>query len=155
MDIRTAKSDEADEIASQWVALASGQREYGSHILPDANRSTARDAVLRHIVADELTVAVEDGELLGFVMFTVESGEFAQDTTRGLVRNIYVTPAERNRGVGTALLETAESALLERGAERLTLEVMADNEPARQFYRHHGYTPHRVTLEKSTENDTH
>jgi len=154
MKIRTATTDDADEITSQWLDLAGGQRSYGSHILPEENRSTARDAVLRHIVADELTVATEDGSLLGFVMYTVETGEYEQDTTRGLVRNIYVVPEHRDRGVGTALLEAAESTLNDRGADRIALEVMAENEPARRFYRRHGYTPHRIALEKPTESDT-
>jgi len=154
MKIRTATTDDADEITSQWLDLAGGQRSYGSHILPEENRSTARDAVLRHIVADELTVATEDGSLLGFVMYTVETGEYEQDTTRGLVRNIYVVPEHRDRGVGTALLEAAESTLNDRGADRIALEVMAENEPARRFYRRHGYTPHRIALENPTESDT-
>jgi ribosomal protein S18 acetylase RimI-like enzyme len=154
MKIRTATTDDADEITSQWLDLAAGQRSFGSHILPEENRSTAHDAVLRHVVADELTVATEDGSLLGFVMYTVETGEYEQDTTRGLVRNIYVVPEHRNRGVGTALLEAAESTLSDRGVDRVGLEAMAENEPARRFYRRHGYTPHRIAFEKSTESDT-
>lgn len=154
MEIRTTTGDEADEIASLWVDLASGQQSYGSHILAEENRSIAREDVLKHIVAAELLVAVDDETLLGFVMFAVETGEYAQETIRGILRNIYVVPEHRNQGVGTALLEAAESRLIDRGVDCLTLEVMADNDAARRFYRRHGYDPHRIGLEKSTENDT-
>lgn len=154
MEISPATTDRADDLTALWVDLADGQRSFGSHILPEENRSLARDAVLRHVVADELLVATEGDRLLGFVMFTIESGEYAQDGTRGVIRNIYVRPEDRSQGVGTALLEAAEDALLDRGADWLSLEVMADNERARRFYRRHGYAPHRVTLEKSSESDT-
>ena len=154
MEISLASTGQVDEITSLWVDLVDSQRIHGSHILPEENRATARDAVLRHTVADELLVAVAEGSTLGFVMFTVESGEYHQDRTRGLIRNIYVRPDDRNRGIGTALLEAAESHLADRDADTVALEVMADNEPARRFYRRHGYEPHRVSLEKPTESDT-
>jgi ribosomal protein S18 acetylase RimI-like enzyme len=154
MEITLASTGQVDEITSLWVDLADSQRAHGSHILPDENRATARDAVLRHSVADELLVAVDEGAVLGFVMFTVESGEYQQDRTRGLIRNIYVRPEDRGQGIGTALLEAAESHLADRDADTVGLEVMADNEAARRFYRRHGYEPHRVSLEKPTESDT-
>jgi ribosomal protein S18 acetylase RimI-like enzyme len=154
MEITLASTGQVDQITSLWVDLANGQRVHGSHILPDENRATARDAVLRHTVADELLVAVDDDTVLGFVMFSVEAGEYQQDQTRGLIRNIYVRPDDRNRGVGTALLEAAETRLVERDADTVGLEVMAENEAARRFYRRRGYEPHRVTLEKPTESDT-
>lgn len=154
MEIRTATNDDADTVTDLWLDLAGGQRSYGSHILAEENRSTAREAVFKHVVADELTVAIEDDEILGFVMFAVESSDYAQDTSRGLVRNIYVAPDHRRQGIGTALLKDAERRLRDRGVDRLALEVMAENESARRFYQRHGYTPHRISLEKPTENDT-
>ncbi|WP_372480726.1 GNAT family N-acetyltransferase [Halomicrobium sp. HM KBTZ05] len=154
MEITLASTGQVDDVTELWIELARGQRTHGSHILPEENRSTARDAVLRHTVADELAVAVVDRTVVGFVMFTVETGEYRQDRTRGLIRNIYVRPDDRNEGIGTALLEAAESELADRDADRVTLEAMADNDAARRFYRRHGYEPHRVAFEKSTESDT-
>jgi len=154
MEIQAASTDQAGAITDQWVDLATDQRAYGAHILPEQNRATIRDAVLKHIIADELLVAVEGGSILGFVMFTVETGEYEQDVRRGLVRNIYVAEPHRGAGVGSQLLEAAESRLADRGVDVVSLDVMATNDAARRFYRRHGYTPHRIGLEKPTENDT-
>ena len=93
--------------------------------------------------------------LVGFVMFGPETGDFEQEVVRGVVENIYVDPAFRGRGVGGELLAAAEERLFEDGADRVSLEVLADNEDARRFYARHGYAPHRVELEKDGENDTH
>jgi ribosomal protein S18 acetylase RimI-like enzyme len=84
-------------------------------------------------------------------MFDLESGAYEQDDTRGVIHNLYVRPGHRDEGVGAALLDAAEEALTDSGADVVTLEAMADNEAAKRFYRRHGYDTHRVTLEKRTE----
>jgi len=152
--IETPATEESDEIATLWVRLAEGQVRYGSHLEPEANRQQIREAIVRHIVSDTLLVARAD-DIVGFVMFTVENGGYDQRVTRGVVENLYVEPPLRNEGIGAALLERAEQRLVELGADRVALEVMADNRDARRFYRDQGYDPHRVELEKSVESDTH
>ncbi|SFS05807.1 Acetyltransferase, GNAT family [Halomicrobium zhouii] len=154
MEITTGTVDDVDAVVDQWVSLARGQREYDSHIAPERNRATVREATLRRIVADELLVAREDGELAGFVMFTVESGQYEQDVQRGVVQNLYVAPPYRRQGIGTRLLAATEERFADSGVDRVALNVMAANEDARRFYRRHGYEPHRVELEKPVESDT-
>ena len=153
-EIRLATLDDADTLVDQWVALAANQRAYASHIYADANRTRIRESVVRHIVSDGLLVAVVD-DIVGFVMFTTENGSYEQDTRRGVVENLYVTRSQRGNGIGSALLAEAEQRLVDRGVEAVGLEVMAANEDARRFYDDHGYTPHRVELEKPVESDTH
>lgn len=155
MEIEAPDTTLADEIAELWVALATDQRDYGSHLLPEANRTRIREAVVRHIVTNSLLVARVDGELAGMVMFSVESGSYEQDVRRGIVENLFVVPAHRREAVGTELLEAAEAALAERGADVVALEAMAANESARAFYAELGYEPHRVEFEKALESDTH
>ncbi len=152
--IETPATEESDRLAALWVRLAEGQESYGSHLEPEGNRQQIRESIVRHIVSNTLLVARQD-DIVGFVMFTVESGGYDQRVTRGVVENLYVEPALRNEGVGKALLERAETRLAELGADRVALEVMADNENAQRFYHEQGYDPHRVELEKPVESDTH
>jgi ribosomal protein S18 acetylase RimI-like enzyme len=152
--ISTAQSDESEALASLWVRLAEDQQAYGSHLLPGENRQHIRETVVRHIVSNTLLVARDEG-IVGFVMFTMETAGYRQDTVRGIIENIYVEPEYRNGGLGERLVGAAEDALVQRGAEAITLEVMADNEDARRFYRRQGYEPHRVEVEKSVQSDTH
>lgn len=147
-------ADAAGTVTDLWVELAAGQREHGSHILAETNRARIRERILRHAVNDTLLVAREDG-VVGFVTVEHESGTYAQDDTRGVVTNLYVRPEYRGEGVGSALLGAAEDRLRELGVDTVALEVMADNEAARRFYRRAGYEPHRVELEKPVESDTH
>jgi ribosomal protein S18 acetylase RimI-like enzyme len=143
-----------EELAELWVTLAIGQREHGSHLYGPANRDRITESISRHVAMSELHVARADDAIVGFVMYTIEGTTFEQSATRGLVQNIFVDPAYRREGVGSRLLSAAEDALEADGADVVGLEVMADNDDARAFYRDHGYDPHRVTLEKPIENDT-
>ncbi|WP_248925564.1 GNAT family N-acetyltransferase [Paenibacillus hamazuiensis] len=53
--------------------------------------------------------------------------------------NIAAHPDFRRRGVGTFILHHLASWALKRGAERLYLQVMADNAPAVSLYEKSGY----------------
>jgi len=154
VDVTTATTADVDAVVDLWVDLAAGQQSHGSHLLAEANRSAIREAVVRRVVTDDVLLARADRDVVGFAMLTVETGRYEQDVTRGLVENIYVRPAYRGRGIGSSLLDAAEAALTEAGVDVVALDVLADNDEARQFYRANGYEPHRVELEKRTENDT-
>nr|WP_117595331.1 GNAT family N-acetyltransferase [Haloprofundus halophilus] len=143
---------EAGRIADLWVALADGQREFGSHLRAEENREQIYDAITRHIIVGGLLVA-RDSDIVGFVMFEPEVDGYEQDISRGTIQNVYVDPEYRNDGVGSALLDAAESALAGAGADVIRLEAMAGNDAARRLYERRGYRLHRVELEKRVEND--
>lgn len=142
---------EVDALVDLWAALAVDQRTHDSHLLPDANRPAIRDALARHAVTGGVQVARHDGEIVGFVTFGTEAGAYEQDVSRGVVRNVFVRPAYRGQGIGSRLMDVAESALESVGATVVSLEAMAANDRARAFYRARGYEPHRVQFEKRLE----
>jgi ribosomal protein S18 acetylase RimI-like enzyme len=156
MEIEASTMATVDELAGLWVALARDQRAYGSHLKPEANRESVREGLARGIVTGGVLVArAEDGTIAGFVQFSPESEAYAQDVTRGVIENLYVRLGYRGAGIGSELLEAAEEQLFDADADRVRLEVLAANDDARRFYAQHGYTPHRVELEKAPENDNH
>lgn len=155
MRIERPDTGVAGDVADLWVALAREQRPFGSHLRAERNRPVIREALVRHIIADGLLVARTEGDLVGFVMYGPESERYEQDVSRGIVRNLVVSPGHRNEGIGAALLAAAETALAEAGFEVVALSALAGNEAARRFYTRQGYREHRVELEKPLESDTH
>ena len=155
IEVERPPTEVADAVTDLWVDLVADQRRYGSHLLAEPNRERVREAALRGIVTDSLLVASVDGDAgadpVGFVTFSVESGVYEQDVTRGLVENVYVVPEHRGEGVGSALLAAAEDRLRERGCSVFYLEALADNEAAKRFYREAGYSPHRIQFERSAD----
>ena len=151
--VERAVSDEVDILADLWVDLAADQRQHGSHLRADANRPPIRETMLQHVVSGTVLVARRGDDAVGFVTFGPESGRYQQNARRGIIHNIYVRPADRGVGIGSALLERAESVLDSMGVDAIALESMADNDAAKAFYRHHGYLAHRIELEKPINDD--
>jgi GNAT superfamily N-acetyltransferase len=74
------------------------------------------------------------GYLLAVPVFSLEHGG-----TMAEIDEFFVTPGFRRRGIGAALLLTAESVLRESGVRRLQLQLGAGNAHARRFYGARGY----------------
>ena len=157
--VEPATPDDLDHLADCWVSLAREQRDHGSHIRSEANRTTIRTILAGHLSTDGLLVARLNGEIVGFASFSVERGSFALDASRGLLSNLWVDPDHRNREIGAALLAAVERRLTDRGVEVCKLETMVGNEAARRFYRRHGYERSRIVMERrlndGRKNDTH
>lgn len=91
-----------------------------------------REAVRREAVG--YFVAEVGDEIVGYV-----SGGRSDDPDVATLAAIYVDPDDWGRGIGTALLERFHDFCRRRGYDRVRLRVLAANDRARSFYRHHGY----------------
>lgn len=77
----------------------------------------------------------DDDNGVGFVVAGPEEG--ANDTFH--LTRVYVRPDSWGQGIGQKLLAWAENRVRDRGAGRLTLGVMAENDRAVAFYEAAGY----------------
>lgn len=57
-----------------------------------------------------------------------------------LLDELYIVPARRGRGIGTALLKAAEAQCRQYGGELLEINVDGEDADARRFYERHGYS---------------
>lgn len=180
--IEPAVMGDVDAIVDAWVSLAESQRAHGSDLLGEGNRDAIRDAVGTHVLSGTLLVARDaptgageagtaDGEspaeerdsegannpdVVGFVMFGPAPGRFERDSSRAVVRNLWVREDHRGAGIGADLLARAERDLAASGFDVVVLEAMAENAAARSFYEREGYEQQRVEYAKElTESDTH
>lgn len=62
---------------------------------------------------------------------------------------IYVDPAHRRRGIGSALMQQAEDWARSQGYPRIGLQVFTTNQPALQLYQKLGYQPHSISMIKT------
>lgn len=77
-------------------------------------------------------VAVEDGEVLGYVGTQTVIDESD-------MMNIAVLPCCRRQGIAEKLIAVLTSALVERGSKSLSLEVRVSNAPAIALYEKLGF----------------
>lgn len=102
-------------------------------------------------VAIDKKLAVRDGLFFlanvdGAVVGTVLAG---YDGHRGWLYSVAVHPAQRKKGLGTALVRFAEQALIERGCMKINLQIVSGNEDVAAFYESLGYAiEKRVSMGK-------
>lgn len=154
--IRTATPADIEAILSLWIELVREQQAFGTRIKAVENRTVAKKWTADLIARDRILVADLAEAIVGFVSFEIEHDRFERTVTTGVIHNLVVEEEHRNAGIGSQLLQRAESHLGADGADRIRLEAMADNSKATRFYHDHGYRTHRITLAKSVEQiDTH
>ncbi|UZK65782.1 GNAT family N-acetyltransferase [Sphingomonas sp. M1-B02] len=105
-----------------------------------ADKVVATEALLHEAMfgddrpAAEAVMAEIDGAPVGMALFFHNFSTWTG--WRGLyLEDLYVTPAARGAGVGTALLRHLAGIALDRGCTRFEWAVLDWNEPAIQFYR--------------------
>jgi ribosomal protein S18 acetylase RimI-like enzyme len=141
MDLRDATTEDIQDIRE--TARASLSTSYSHALSADLIDGAVESWYDAETVADSLegedavfVVAVEDGEVVGFV----ESRFVERREPVGELDWLHVHPDHRGHGIGDDLLHRAETELLELGAERIEGRVLAANEPGAEFYEREGFT---------------
>ena len=81
----------------------------------------------------------EDGTVVGFISVEV----YHENEDYVYLNDFTVTEEYRNKGIGAALLKTAESYAREINTLNLCLHVEKTNQSAMQFYENSGYAIYR------------
>lgn len=115
-----------------------------------ATEALLGDALFGAHPAAEALIAERDGTAVGMALFFHNFSTWTG--WRGLyLEDLYVTPAGRGAGAGTALLRRLAALAVERGCTRLDWSVLDWNAPALAFYQRLGaepldeWTMHRVS----------
>jgi GNAT superfamily N-acetyltransferase len=126
--LRKGMQDDAAAIAEIWRL---GWRDGHEGFVPDALVDARTEESFRARAAErvgEMTVAVVDGEVAGFVLVVGDE-----------VEQVYVAASHRGTGVADALLREAEREVRAKGHPEAWLAVIAANARARAFYERQGW----------------
>jgi GNAT superfamily N-acetyltransferase len=94
-------------------------------------------------------VAELKNELAGFAYFEYEATLYAELATKvAWLHDIYVDPATRGQGVGTALIAGVRDAARELGADKILLSVAIENAEGHKLFERNGFetTMHEMML---------
>lgn len=140
VQVRPATPDDA-------AAVAKVAEQTWAHDYPDVlNRENLADAAREWYNPDRSREAVHDPAYLLYVGES-EAGDIQafihafDDDDTGVILRVYVSPNVRDEGVGRALVEAVCDALADRGCERITATVLAENDAGAAFYQSLGFRP--------------
>jgi GNAT superfamily N-acetyltransferase len=128
--IREARAQDVALLLELFGELA--EYEHLEHELK-ATEGQLREALFGLRPAAEALIAERDGEALGYALFFPTFSSFLASTGVWL-EDLFVRPADRDEGVGKALLSAVAASVRERGGERLEWAALDWNELALGFY---------------------
>ena len=111
--------------------------------------SLLREALTTPPAGSAVLLASSYDEPLGFVHLET-TPEFFTGEPQGYVANLAVKEMGEGKGVGKALVDTAQAWTRARGMRHLTLYVFAGNARARTFYARLGFEEDSLKLVKKT-----
>ena len=152
--LSVAGVERIDDLEPLWLALHRHHREVAAvPVQADDGLSweLCRANYRRHIEAGDgfLIMADRHGITTGYTMVLLRAGpddtypftdRFAE------VLTLVVSPAERGRGVGSALLDAVDAELAVRGISDQVISVMAGNAAAQRLYERRGFVPGEILL---------
>ena len=103
---------------------------------------------------NEGLVAVADGNVVGMVELWLKrprDPEGARTARLKVDLGLAVAPGWRGRGVGSALMLAAEEWARAHGAERMVLDLDANNSGAQRLYERLGYEVEAIAMDKAIE----
>jgi ribosomal protein S18 acetylase RimI-like enzyme len=130
---------------------ASDEHEAAGRVTADAYRDLVRDPAYLERIADVadragrtiVLVAVEEPAIVGSLTLELERRVNARDQAlppdRAHIRMLGVAPDHQGRGIGTALMRSAEDRARRAGKREITLHTTAPMHAAQAMYRSLGY----------------
>ncbi|WP_435179766.1 GNAT family N-acetyltransferase [Halorussus sp. AFM4] len=137
IEIREAESGDVEGIRN--VALESLRASYADILDEEVVETAVENWYGEESMDAELAeegmlylVAVAGDEVVGFSQNLVAEGD-------GTILWLHVDPDNRDKNVGTTLLNHTLATLSERGVDRIAAEVLAENEAGCTFYEANGF----------------
>jgi len=123
----------------QVAALFDDYRaHYGQLPSPQVTRGWLDDQLAQHRM--RIAAAVDAGQACGFITTTVMPASLMLGTAWS-IRDLYVVPHRRRRGIARALLGHVVDDARAAGANRVSLQTEVSNTPALRLYAAAGFQP--------------
>ena len=136
MELGSARSEDLPQLVAFLGMLFSQESEF----TPDDGKQTrALENILSDPSAGVVYVARAEGRVIAMasLIFTISTAEGGK---AALFEDLFVLPANRGRGVATALVKFVIEEARKQGVLRVTLLTDAHNDRAQSLYRKLGFT---------------
>ena len=152
IQIRKAKWGDLPALVELWVEFMQFHAEIdpGYDLLDDAPERWV-DYIRPKFEDKDWCVLVADcsGDVIGYTVATIQDyPPVFQRTTHGFVQEIAVQAAHRHSGVGSRLVEAAETWLRSKGVPEITVRIDERNPASKALFSSRGFEPWVVVRRK-------
>ncbi|MGC9050217.1 N-acetyltransferase family protein [Pyrobaculum sp.] len=142
--IRPATKEDLDSAVQLVVRLRKLNAEFDPllQVAPDVEQAARKylENALNN-PSSVLVVAVEGSKVVGLLKGDVEDRIFYYPKYAGIIKDFYILPEYRRKGIGKRLMMEGVEQLRKRGAEVIMASFPALNEIAINFYKKMGFRP--------------
>jgi ribosomal protein S18 acetylase RimI-like enzyme len=161
VSIRLGGDDDIERLEPLWLQLHEVHQAADPDLAPWVDPETSwgrRRELYRHCLSspDAFLLLVERGErLIGYVMVAVEpdgarlwSDSWHVGERVAELETIVLLPEERQRGLGTYLLDVVDAELERRGIDDMVIGAVPGNRGAIELYERRGFVLNWVILSR-------
>lgn len=151
ISMRPAVPEDRTRIVDLYLALRDHHRALQPanprYLVP---RSGWERTIDRAMANDEakVIVAEEDGVIVGFMKLAFVEKPWGKSCE---VETLVIDDPRRSLGIGRRLMDEAERIARDSGAAGVRVDVLFENESAREFYERLGYTRTSIRLGKAID----
>ncbi|KUO86871.1 MAG: GNAT family N-acetyltransferase [Thermoproteus sp.] len=142
--IRAALESDVDALADLIARLKRLNGEFDPLLKPAENLLAASKEYVKSKISSPssvVLVAEVDGRAVGVIVGDVEDRRFYEPRMAGIIREFYVLPEFRRKGLGKRMMSEAMDALRRKGAQMIMADFPALNEIAIEFYKKMNFRP--------------
>lgn len=145
--IRDARKTDIDSIFELWVESMKFHEELDPLIFGFISE---KSNVAKRFIGEQfnkkssvILVAEKEDRVIGYLLGEIrERLPFQRLQVTGYIWDIVITSGERNKGIGSLLLEKAFDFFKDRNLDTVMLNVSEKNRNAQRFYERHGFEPY-------------
>ena len=154
LTIRPAEKNDHPALSRMLLQIARLHADMRPEIFKEASRKYGREQLAEMLQNPDTPVLVAadgQGQVLGYAMLQVKTVDDEHPVLRQrrflYMDDLCVDEAARGLGIGKALMDAVQALALERGLEKIELNVWESNQSALQFYEKLGFHTQRRQLE--------
>jgi ribosomal protein S18 acetylase RimI-like enzyme len=123
-----------------------------SHLVQTVEQYLSRDTPLWWVSEDEVAKSSSSPPIA--CLWVGNARDQVGGSRHAHIFLLYVVPAHRRRGIGTALMRHVENWAKERGDRQIGLQVFQSNQAALYLYHQLGYQTQSLWMVKSLHQET-
>ncbi|MEB3774599.1 MAG: GNAT family N-acetyltransferase [Desulfurococcales archaeon] len=144
LSVRRASESDLESLSRLVYRFYSFNQEFDPAWALDADaENIAAELAKEYISGEDLVLVADyDNEVVGYIRIVVMENRILASKRLGVIKELYVLPPFRGRGIASRLIAEAQKRLEEAGVKHIAAEFPSANYVAEEFYKSLRFRPY-------------